>query len=123
MGNNAYKIIKCNDSRYSCIVIPTSRRNPLENVSLLLSQLKEENIKAGRLLFDFIISVGNTEERYASIFFDSGFSNESFEYEKLGTNDPIRKESDDYLRSAKEYLNASALPKSQIVLLNAGYNI
>lgn len=118
-----YEIIKCHDKKYSCIVIPTSCFNPLDRLNLLVFQLKDEQIEFGTILFDFIISSGNSEERYASVLFDGDFINDSFEYVLINKNDPIRKESSDFLRTEIEYTDVSMLSNSQISLLKAGYNI
>lgn len=117
-----YEIIKCHDKKYSCIVIPTFRSNPLDQLDLLTSQLKEKQI-SGIILFDFILSSGNTEERYASILFDGGFFKITFKCISINKDDPIRKCSSDFLRAKIGYTDVSMLSNSQISLLKAGYDI
>ena len=102
--NKADEIIKIKSNNYVCIVMPTSISNPLEKVSALSEELKRECIQPGRILFDFIISSGNTRERYASVLYENGFAYNSFEYVDVKPDDPIRKESSDFLRAEIENL-------------------
>lgn len=122
MGS-AYEIIKYNHDDYKCIVIPTSVTNPLEKINSLVTQLNEKNISSGCIIFDFIFSSGNSNERYASVQYDNGFVNSSFRYLDVAVDDPIRKTSSDYLRFGIDNGNLSMLNSSQISLLRRGYTL
>ena len=121
--SSAYEIIKYNCDNYACIVIPTSVTNPLENINTLVDQLNKENINSGRILFDFIISSGNSKERYASVQYNNGFVYDSFEYVDVELDNPIRKKSADYLRMKVEKKEFPMLSGSQISLLKNGFTI
>ena len=121
--DRAYEIIKCNCQNYACIVIPTSITNPLERIGSLVEQLNEEHISSGYILFDFIISAGNSKERYASVQYDNGFIENSFKYIDVKAEDPIRKKTADFLRLQIEKTGMPMLSGSQIALLKGGFNI
>lgn len=121
--SSSYKIIKYNCDNFECIVIPTSVNNPLEKINLLIGQLKEEHIYSGCIIFDFIFSSGNSKERYASVQYDNGFVNSSFQYIDVSKDDPIRKVCSDYLRMENHGGLLSMLNKSQISLLKSGYTL
>lgn len=121
--SSAYEIIKCHCENYACIVIPTSVTNPLDRINALVDQLKDEQINSGRILFDFIISSGNSKERYASVQYDNDFVYNSFEYVDVKSDDPIRKISADFLRKEIEKKRLPMLSGSQVSLLKSGFSI
>ena len=121
--SRAYEIIKCNGQNYACIVIPTSVTNPLERINCLIEQLNAEHIRSGYILFDFIISAGNSKERYASVLYDNGFVHNSFKYVDVKAEDPIRKKTGDFFREQIEQKELPMLSSSQIALLKGGFNI
>lgn len=121
--SSVYEIIKCNCDNYECIVIPTSITNPLERINLLITQLNEKQISSGRIVFDFIFSSGNSRERYASVQYENGFINSSFQYIDIAMDDPIRQVCSDYLRIGIDKGTYSMLNTSQISLLKNGYTL
>lgn len=121
--SSAYEIIKDNCNSYECIVIPIAATNPLENIETLISQLNKEHINSGSIIFDFIMSSGNTKERYASILYDNGFINNSFQYIDIALDDPIRKICSDYLLKRAEEGKVTMLSGSQLSLLKNGYSL
>lgn len=121
--SNAYEIIKYDCDNYACIVVPTAVSNPLEQINVLVEQLKKHQIKTGRVLFDFIISSGNTKERYASVQYDDGFLYNSFEYVDVKADDPIRKLTADFLRMKIESREVTMLSSLQVSLLKKGYTL
>ena len=121
--SSTYEIIKDNCSSYECIVIPIAATNPLENIETLVSQLNKEHIYSGSIIFDFIMSSGNTKERYASVLYDNGFINNSFQYIDIALDDPIRKICSDYLLKRAEEGKATMLSGSQLSLLKYGYSL
>jgi len=121
--SNAYEIIKYDCDNYACIVVPTAVSNPLEQINVLVEQLKKHQIKTGRVLFDFIISSGNTKERYASVQYDDGFLYNSFEYVDVKADDPIRKLTADFLRMKIESREVPMLSSLQVSLLKKGYTL
>lgn len=118
-----YEIIKDNCSNYECIVIPIATTNPLENVETLISQLNQEHIESGSIIFDFIMSSGNTKERYAKVLYDNGFINNSFQYIEIASNDPIRKKCSNYLLKRIDEGKVTTLSGSQLSLLKNGYSL
>lgn len=121
--SSSYEIIKYHCDNYACIVIPTFVNNPLEKINVLTARLQDEQINSGRILFDFIVSSGDSKERYASVLYDNGFVYSSFEYVDVKLDDPIRKMSSDFLRMAIEKTGLPMLSGSQISLLKRGFNI
>lgn len=121
--SSAYEIIKDNCSNYECIVIPIATTNPLENIEVLISQLNQEHIYSGSIIFDFIMSSGNTKERYASVLYDNGFINNSFQYVEISANDPIREMCSNYLLKRVDDGKATMLSGTQLSLLKNGYSL
>lgn len=119
--SSIYKIIKENCNSYECIVIPIAATNPLENIETLIFELKQEHVHSGNIIFDFIMSSGNTKERYASVLYDNGFINNSFQYIEVALNDPIRKICSKYLLERVEEGKATMLSSSQLSLIKNGY--
>lgn len=120
--NNLYEIVKCHSAEYACIVIPTVITNPLEKINELAEKLKNEHI-SGRILIDFIISSGNSKERYGSIIYDNGFINDSFKYVNIEDNNPIKKASANFFKMKIEMNELPMLNNSQISLLKRGFLI
>lgn len=121
--SSAYEIIKDNCSNYECIVIPIAVTNPLENIEALISQLNQQHIHSGSIIFDFIMSSGNTKERYARVLYDNGFINNSFQYIEIASNDPIRKMCSNYLLKRVDEGKVTMLNGSQLSLLKNGYSL
>lgn len=120
---SAYEIIdsKCND--YRCIVIPLAINNPLAKVNDLESELQKKNIKSGNIVFDFIFSAGNGNERYATVRYDGSFVNNTFKYVALGKSNPIRIASSSFLKDRLETELSYMLDKSQVLLLQKGMTL
>lgn len=121
--SSTYEIIKKDCNSYECIVIPIAITNPLENIEDLISQLNQKQIYSGCIIFDFIMSSGNTKERYASVLYDNGFVKNSFHYIQLASDDPIRKTCSDYLLKRAEEGKATMLNDSQLHLIKSGYSL
>ncbi len=121
--SSAYEIIKDNCNNYECIVIPIAATNPLENIEILVSQLSQEHIHSGNIIFDFIMSSGNTKERYARVIYDNGFIINSFQYIEIASDDPIRKMCSNYLLKRANEGKTTMLNSSQMTLLKNGYSL
>ncbi len=118
-----YEIIKENCDNCQCIVIPIAYTNPLEDIDTLISKLSQEDIHSGNIIFDFIMSSGNTNERYAKVSYDNGFVNGSFEYIQIASDDPIREKCSKYLLKRINEGKATMLSGSQQALLKNGYSL
>ena len=121
--SSVYEIIKDNCSNYECIVIPIAATNPLENIETLISRLNQEHIHSGSIIFDFIMSAGNTQERYARVLYDDGFINNSFQYIEIPSNDPIRKMCSNYLLKRVDEGKITMLSGAQLSLIKNGYSL
>lgn len=121
--SSAYEIIKEKCHNYECIVIPIAATNPLENIETLISQLNQEHIHSGSIIFDFIMSSGNTKERYARVLYDNGFINNSFQYIEIASDDPIRKMCSNYLLKRINEGKITMLSAAQLSLIKNGYSL
>lgn len=121
--SSTYEIIKDNCNNYECIVIPIATTNPLENIEALIDQLNQEHIHSGSIIFDFIMSSGNTKERYARVMYDNGFINNSFQFIEIASDDPIRKACSNYLLKRLNEGKTTMLNSSQLSLLKNGYSL
>ncbi len=116
-----YEILPCNDKLYMCIIFPTSYYDPLKDIDFLTKQLNEKYTISGYVLFDFLLSTGNTSERFAKVFFDKNFVTNTFSYITLDTNDTIRDEVSNFLKRNSFYMSYSVLTNSQRYLIEQGY--
>ena len=116
-----YEIVKDITGNYECIVIPTAITNPLENIEILISQLNQEHIHSGSIIFDFIMSSGNTKERYAEVLYDDGFINDSFHYVEIPPNGPIREMCSKHLLKRIDEGKVTVLNGTQLSLLRNGF--
>lgn len=120
---NVYEILPSNNDMFMCIILPTSYYNPLKEIDALIKQLREKYSDSGYVIFDFLLSTGNTKERFAKAFFDNGFSANAFTYVNLESNDPIRRYTSNYLSTKNFYLKYSVLTKAQRNFIENGYYV
>ncbi len=121
---NNYELIPSPNENYLCVIVPTSHYQPLNGIEGLVPLLNNTFSKPGYVIFDFILSSGNTKERYANVFFNNeGFVAETFNYIIVEKNDLIRKVVSDFLKGKNFYLTHSVLNSTQQKMIENGYII
>ena len=118
---NKYSIIKINNKDYKAIIFSNTYESQLFYLEDITKELKNQKINNCKILFDNILTVGNTSERYTEAIFDGEeFINSSFKYVKIDKKSDIRKVSTDYMRSNISILNNSILTSLQIKMIKKG---
>lgn len=120
---SVYEILPSNNNMFMCIILPTSYYNPLKEIDALIKQIGERYSVSGYVIFDFLLSSGNTSERFAKVFFDKGFVADTFSYITLDNNNPIRKYISNFLNTKSFYLTHSVLTNAQRNLIESGYSV
>ena len=121
---NKYSIIKINNKDYKAIIFSNTYESQLFYLEDITKELKNQKINNCKILFDNILTVGNTSERYTEAIFDGEeFINSSFKYVKIDKKSDIRKVSTDYMRSNISILDNSILTSLQIKMIKKGITI
>lgn len=121
---NKYSIIKINNKDYKAIIFSNTYESQLFYLEDITKELKNQKINNCKILFDNILTVGNTSERYTEAIFDGEeFINSSFKYIKIDKKNDIRKISTDYIRSNISILDNSILTSLQIKMIKKGITI
>ena len=118
---NEYSIIKISNEDYKVVIFSNTYESQLFYLEDITKELKNQKINNCKILFDNILIVGNTSERYTEAIFDGEeFINSSFKYIKIDKKSDIRKISTDYMRSNISILNNSILTSLQIKMIKKG---
>lgn len=118
---NERSIIKINNKDYKAIIFSNTYESQLFYLEDITKELKNQKINNCKILFDKILIVGNTSERYTEAIFDGEkFIDSSFKYVKIDKKSNIRKISTDYMRSNISILNNSILTSLQIKMIKKG---
>ena len=93
-----YRIRKINSSEYHFIVFSLNYNNPVDSLNSIGAELTKKNY-TGKIIFDLLLSNGNTSNRYIEAYFDSAkFDFRSFKVLKKVAKD-IKKISLDFYLS------------------------
>lgn len=119
-----FELIPIDREEFVLVILPTSYYEPLSNISDLVEFLKDSYKSPMRLMFDFIISSGNTNERFAEAFFNGeGIVAESFRSVLVPKDAMVRKTVSDFLKTRNYYLTSSVLNSVQKNLITKGFVI
>lgn len=119
-----YEIIKIEHSEYECIIFSESYETPFSYLEKICDELKSYNIFNGKVIFDMLLNMGNTSERFAEIIFNGEcFVDSTFKYIKIDKKNQLRKISADFLRVNSNILECSILNSVQKKMINKGIAI
>lgn len=108
-----YKIIQTTDEKYSFIVFSESYETPLMYLDKISQELKEYNKADIKVIFDMLLNMGNTPQRFAEATFDGGsFIESTFNYFEVSKKDKLRSIGTEFLRSNIDILNDSSVLNS-----------
>jgi hypothetical protein len=114
--DSCYQIIKTSVEVYPYMVFATSYVNPMDQKEALEKDLKQIGVN-GKILFDLLLSHGNTPDR----FFEAFFNGEKISEESLKSTEAISKKikaiSIDFYHSQQHFLENSVLSKTQKFLI------
>jgi hypothetical protein len=113
-----YELQKIPDSSYPYIVLSTSYRNPLEEISTIENELK--NNFQGRVIFDLLLSNGCSSNR----FLEAEFDGKHFKYTSFKPVDCVDEIIKDivssFYQNNMDYVNESVLPNAYKFLVKKG---
>ena len=111
-----YKIIETSCEIYPCIVFSINYINPMDQKAFIEKDLKQIGIK-GEILFDLLLSHGNTPDR----FFEASFNGEEIREESLkqlpSISENIKKISQAFYNSQQDFVENSVLTRAQKFLV------
>ena len=107
-----YKIVEAPNTIYPYIVFATSYQNPLDNKEAIEKDLSRIGVK-GKILFDLLLSHGNTPDRFFEAFFNGEKINEASIKNAGLMSDLIRKISLEFYSNEPQLLENSVLTKVQ----------
>ena len=114
--NPCYKIIKTSLEIYPYIVFSTCYMNPLDHKEVLEKNLQEIGAK-GKILFDLLLSHGNTPDRFYEAFFNGKKINGKSLISTESISKKVKEISIDFYHSQQHFLENSVLSKAQKFLI------
>ena len=117
------KIIEQNNSVYG-LVFSTSFISPLKFLTEIEEELGSKVHERIEVVFDFLLSSGNTNERFAKVIFDGkSFDKSSFQFIKLEKKNTIRDLAADFYKTSIGHVDNSILTSVQKKLVHKGLYI
>lgn len=114
-------IKKIDLEKYSGIVYSYSYDSPFSYLLDIEHQLKELGLKSGYILFDTLLSKGNSSTRFFEAKFENGkFIKSSFKNIKVLKNSEIRRVACEFYRESGINLNNSLLTEAQKRIIRKG---
>ncbi|SQC40077.1 Uncharacterised protein [Clostridium sporogenes] len=94
-----YEIIKIRHSEYECIIFSQSYETPFSYLDKICDELKNYNLFNCKVVFDMLLNIGNTSERFAEARFDGEcFIDSTFQYIKVDKKNELRKIATDFFK-------------------------
>jgi len=119
-----FEIEHLKSSEYTFVIFSTSFETPFACLDEITAELIEKNLCHTKVLFDLLLSIGNTSERFVEASFDGQqFDRSSFNFVKVDKKNNIRSNSRDYYYNHLFLLEESVLNSSQKKLLSKGISI
>ncbi|CEQ21547.1 Uncharacterised protein [[Clostridium] sordellii] len=116
-----YKILEINDENYKAIVFAQSYETPLLYLDEISLKLKKQGVYNCNIVFDMLLSMGNTSERYVEATFDGEkILENTIKHIDIDKKNNLRKLSLDFFKSNNDILKNSILNSLQIKMINKG---
>ncbi|MGG3990066.1 type II toxin-antitoxin system RnlB family antitoxin [Bacillus smithii] len=118
-----FDLERLENSDYKFMVYSTSFETPFSSLEEITEQLRQRNNGTSncKVIFDLLLSIGNTSERFVEARFDGeSFDRSSFKYIKLNKKHYLRMKSRDFYSKHLFLLENSVLNSTQIKLLSKG---
>ncbi|NLD35869.1 MAG: type II toxin-antitoxin system RnlB family antitoxin [Desulfatiglans sp.] len=113
---NYYKIKKTNFKQYPYIVFSTCYINPMDQKEDIEKELKKNKVQ-GKILFDLLLSHGNTPDRFFEAIFDGYEILEDSIKNIVIVPDKIKDIAADFYYIKQEFLENSVLSNTQKFLI------
>lgn len=119
-----FKIVPLEKELYDAIIFSESYESPLAYLDEVTEEIKKQHMTNVKILFDVLLCMGNTSERFVEAFFDGKeFNLESFRVVELKKNDTLRQFCTSFFFENSELLEYSILTPVQKEFLKKGITI
>lgn len=119
-----FKIVPLEGKEYDIIVFSQSYESPFSCLDEITKEIREISVSNARILFDTLLSSGNTNERFAeACYTDDNFVLGSFQFVEISKKDQLRKYCAEFFCENREILEFSILTPIQKKLLSKGITI
>lgn len=119
-----FKIVPLEKELYDAIIFSESYESPLAYLDEVTEEIKKQHMTNVKILFDVLLSMGNTSERFIEAFFDGeAFDLESFQVVEVKKDDTLRQFCTNFFFENSELLEYSILTPIQKELLKKGITI
>jgi len=109
------------NSDYNIMVFSTSYETPFACLDEITDNLKQNGHRDSKVIFDLLLSIGNTRERFVEAYFNGeSFVESSFKYVSVNKKSIIRLNSRDFYSERVFMLQNSVLNSAQKKLLSKG---
>lgn len=112
------------DEEKKCVIFSTTYISPLDFIKDIENDLKSIVNYSLEVIFDFLLSSGNSKERFGKInYTGSEFDMKSFQFIKVPQKNDLRNVSVNYYRNKDENLDNSILTSIQKKMIKKGIAI
>lgn len=116
-----FKIVSLEQQPYDAVIFSVSYDSPLAYLNEVADEIRKNHFKNAKILFDVLLSIGNTTERFIEATFDGEqFNLNSFRVIQIKKNNQIRKYCADFFHENSNLLEHSILTPIQKELLKKG---
>jgi hypothetical protein len=115
----SYYIEKTSKEPYHCIILSTSYKSPMDQLDVLERDLRKQEIK-GNILFDLLLSHGNTPDRFYELSFDGVKLNLDSLRKVESVSKEIKMISNKFYRDNQHLLKNSILANHQKFFIRKG---
>lgn len=117
-----YKIIKLeNNNEYKFAIVSASYETPFSCLNEISNELSMYNPSKYKILFDLLLNMGNSSDRFIEAFFDGKeLSKTSFKTISLNKRSELRKITTNYFKENLYMLDNSVLSSIQKKMLGKG---
>jgi len=103
-----YKVVKIEHSEYSYMIFSESYETPFSYLDKICDELKNYNMLKCKVIFDMLLNMGNTSERFVETVFDGEyFVDATFKYINIDKKNELRRISTDFFRRKSDALEYS----------------
>lgn len=119
-----FEVISLEKTEYDFVVFSKSIESPLHNIPAICSAIKEQYPYECKIMFDMLLSIGNTSDRFVEAKFDGEcIIVETITSKKIAKKSDLRQIGLNYLLNNDAILERSILTSVQKKLLKRGIAI
>lgn len=116
-----YEVVKIEHSEYAYMIFSESYETPFLYLDKISNDMKNYNMLKCKVIFDMLLNMGNTSERFVEAIFDGEcFVDTTFKYTDIDKKNELRKISTEFFREKSNILEYSILNSVQKKMINKG---